>query len=74
MPMMNSEARKRAKGHRIQDADRASDPLAVVRLLADLWDERASREEVRGNGFAAVILRNHADELRATLGPAARTA
>jgi hypothetical protein len=62
MPMMNSEARKRAA-----EAD-AGDPTsrAALRLAAG-WDAEAAHEDACGNGFAAVILQAHAEQLRATL-------
>ncbi|AIY17671.1 hypothetical protein ACIRN4_16220 [Pimelobacter simplex] len=62
MPMMNSEARKRAA----DAAGRAADQAGVHRL-ADAWDQEAALEEASGNGFAAVILHAHARELRAVL-------
>jgi hypothetical protein len=63
MPMMNSEARKRAAS-----GEAAPDQLAMVLRLAESWDREADTEEARGNGFAAVILHAHADELRNALG------
>ena len=65
MPMMNSEARKRAADRHEAESDR----LAVVSQLADLWDREADTEDARGNGFAAVILHAHADALRTALNP-----
>ncbi len=64
MPMMNSEARKRA-GSR----SASSDPVRVAALLADEWDRKADQAEASGNGFAAVILHAHARELRSALAP-----
>ncbi|HWI44478.1 MAG TPA: hypothetical protein VNS81_12725 [Nocardioides sp.] len=64
MPMMNSEARKRAAARQAADADN----LTKASQLADLWDREADHEDRRGNGFAAVILHAHADELRIALG------
>ncbi|WGX94369.1 hypothetical protein [Nocardioides sp. L-11A] len=61
MPMMNSEARKRA------GESARTDPQAEVRRLAEAWDREADHEDARGNGFAAVILHAHARELRAAL-------
>lgn len=74
MPMMNSEARKRAAScldapiatvAPVEGADTAS--LADVSRLADRWDQEAANEEARGNGFAAVILQQKARELRAAI-------
>ena len=62
MPMMNSEARKRAAAREL-----LTDPRADARRLADEWDREADHEDARGNGFAAVILHAHARELRAAL-------
>lgn len=59
--MMNSEARKRAQ------AEAAAKPLAAVAHLADVWDEKADREDACGNGFAAAVLHAQARELRAAL-------
>lgn len=62
MPMMNSEARKRA-------AAQQADPAEAVARLAQAWDDEADSEDARGNGFAAVILHRQARELRAALLP-----
>ena len=62
MPMMNSEARKRAAAREL-----LTDPRAEARRLADEWDREADHEDARGNGFAAVILHAHARDLRAAL-------
>ncbi|GAA3684222.1 hypothetical protein GCM10022237_48510 [Nocardioides ginsengisoli] len=62
MPMMNSEARKRAA----EMASRAR-MQAEANRLADSWDREAAQEEASGNGFAAVILAAHARELREAL-------
>ena len=62
MPMMNSEARKRAA----EMASRAR-MQAEANRLADSWDREAALEEASGNGFAAVILHAHARELREAL-------
>ncbi|WP_435768540.1 hypothetical protein [Nocardioides sp. SYSU DS0651] len=69
MPMMNSEARKRAEGQRTRPAT-VSDPLAGATQLADQWDREADREDACGNGIAAVILHAHAEELRAAIARA----
>lgn len=60
MPMMNSEARKRA-------AAAATDPVSVASRLADAWEREAAHEDACGNGFAAVVLHAHARDLRAAL-------
>lgn len=70
MPMMNSEARKRA--HSRADTSLttpcgAHDPRLSAAHLADRWDAEADAEDACGNGFAAVILHSHARELRAAL-------
>ena len=62
MPMMNSEARKRA----VEAAERVAHQ-AEARRLAESWEREALREEAAGNDFAAVILHAHARELRAVL-------
>lgn len=62
MPMMNSEARKRAAAREL-----LTDPRAEARRLADEWDREADHEDACGNGFAAVILHAHARDLRAAL-------
>ncbi|MBM7520238.1 hypothetical protein [Nocardioides nitrophenolicus] len=62
MPMMNSEARKRAVERALE-----ADPRAEAHRLADAWDREADHEDACGNGFAAVILHAHARELRAAL-------
>lgn len=59
MPMMNSEARKRQQA--------ASEPLAGITHLADVWDAQAAHEDACGNGFAAAVLHAQARELRAVL-------
>lgn len=65
MAMMNSEARKRSTA----TSDDAPDPRAVASRLADAWDLEADHEDARGNGFAAVILHQHARQLREALHP-----
>ncbi|KRB74074.1 hypothetical protein ASE01_18970 [Nocardioides sp. Root190] len=62
MPMMNSEARKRA-------AAQQADPIEVAHQLADAWDREAEHEDACGNGFAAVILHKQARVLREALRP-----
>lgn len=62
MPMMNSEARKRA-------AAQQTDPVEVAIRLADEWDREADHEDARGNGFAAVILHRQARLLREAMRP-----
>lgn len=62
MPMMNSEARKRA-------AAQHSDPVEVAIGLADEWDREADHEDACGNGFAAVILHRQARVLREAMRP-----
>lgn len=64
MPMMNSEARKRAL---LATPNGLPDPRILAARLADQWDEEAAHEEAAGNGFAAVILYAHARELRSAL-------
>lgn len=66
MPMMNSEARKRAVEQQVT-ATGAPDPRLTAALLADTWDLEADREDACGNGFAAVILHKQARELRAAM-------
>lgn len=66
MPMMNSEARKRALSAAVAPHG-GPDPRVVAARLADLWDSEADHEDACGNGFAAVILHAHAQELRAAL-------
>ena len=63
MPMMNSEARKRAAEQQVTPTG-APDPRLAASLLADAWDLEADREDACGNGFAAVILHKQARELR----------
>lgn len=70
MPMMNSEARKRAAARQAA----ASDQLAVVSRLAEMWDREADHEDACGNGFAAVILHRQAGQLRAALDASPKTA
>lgn len=60
MPMMNSEARKRAAAHQAANESDAS-------RLADSWDREADHEDACGNGFAAAVLHAHARDLRAAL-------
>lgn len=43
------------------------DPRLLAARLADRWDHEAEVEDSRGNGFAAVILHAHAQELRAAM-------
>ncbi|WP_370288022.1 hypothetical protein [Nocardioides sp.] len=43
------------------------DPRLLAARLADRWDREADVEDSRGNGFAAVILHAHAQELRAAM-------
>ncbi|HWJ10714.1 MAG TPA: hypothetical protein VNS46_15150 [Nocardioides sp.] len=66
MPMMNSDARKRALEQAVTPTS-AADPRLTAALLADAWDSEADREDASGNGFAAVILHQHARELRAAM-------
>jgi hypothetical protein len=66
MPMMNSEARKRATTGAVMP-NGANDPRLAGLLLADRWDAEADHEDSCGNGFAAVVLHAKARELRATL-------
>lgn len=66
MPMMNSEARKRALAEATTPTG-APDVRLVAARLADMWDDEADHEDERGNGFAAVILHAHARDLRAAL-------
>ncbi|WP_460845738.1 hypothetical protein [Nocardioides ultimimeridianus] len=66
MPMMNSEARKRAATDVLTPTG-AEDPRLVAYLLADRWDEEADHEEACGNGFAAVVLHANARQLRAVM-------
>lgn len=62
MPMMNSEARKRA-------AAQQTDPVEVAIRLAEEWDREADHEDACGNGFAAVILHRQARVLREAMRP-----
>ncbi|KRC49065.1 MULTISPECIES: hypothetical protein [unclassified Nocardioides] len=62
MAMMNSEARKRS-------VTTPDEPTALAARLADAWDREADNEDARGNGFAAVILHQHARQLREALHP-----
>lgn len=66
MPMMNSEARKRAASD-LSTPTGLPDPRLMAHRLADQWDAEADHEDACGNGFAAVILHAHAEELRAAL-------
>ncbi|GAB3864799.1 hypothetical protein GCM10028801_34390 [Nocardioides maradonensis] len=66
MPMMNSEARKRAVSGAVMP-NGSTDPRLLAHRLADQWDAEADHEDACGNGFAAVILHANARELRAAL-------